>query len=141
VTTSTPPRPARGRRDQGAVTALVVLLTATLTVLLGLAVDAGLALSARQAGYAEAEQAARAGAAALAAGALRSGAVAPGAGAAVAAAEQYMAAAGHPGTAVVRGDEVVATVLTYRVPTPLLGLVGIPSLAVSASAAATAVPR
>lgn len=126
--------------DRGAVTAFVVLWIAVLAVLLGLAIDVGMALSARQGAYAEAEQAARAGAAALAAGALRAGAVAPASTAAVAAAERFMAAAGHPGTAVVHGDEVFATVSPYRVPTPLLGLVGMPSLAVSATASATALP-
>jgi hypothetical protein len=130
---------ARARGDEGAVTPFVVLTVATLMALFGLAFDAGLALSAHQAAYGEAEQAARAGAAALSTASLRSGTVAPGSGAAVAAAERFMAASGHPGTAIVSGDEVFATVLPYRVSTPLLGLVGVPSLAVSATAAATAV--
>jgi hypothetical protein len=136
----TSPVSSAAAHDEGAVSAFVVLLVGILVVLLGLAVDAGQALSARQAAYAEAEQAARAGAAALATGALRSGSLQPAASAAVASAERYMAVAGHAGTALVRGDQVVATVLPYRVSTPLLGLVGIPSLAVSATATATAVP-
>jgi hypothetical protein len=49
-----------------------------------------------------------------------------------------MRTAGHPGTASVRGDAVVATVTPFRVSTPLLGLVGIQSLSVSATAAASA---
>jgi hypothetical protein len=58
---------------------------------------------------------------------------------ATAAAEQYMAAWGHPGSAVVIGTAVVATVRTYELATPLLALVGIDSLPVSASASATVV--
>lgn len=132
-------RHPRRRDDRGAVTAYVVLLVATLMVMCGLAVDGGRAFSARQAAYSEAEQAARAGAAALSAAALRDGAVAPAAAAAVATAEAYLQAAGHSGTVVVAGSEVVVTVAPFRLPTPLLALVGIPSLSVSATAAATAV--
>lgn len=131
-----------GRRrragDEGLVTTYVVMLVTTLFVLSGLAFDGGLALSARQAAFAEAEQAARAGAAALSTAALRGGSVVPSASAAVAAAEASMRTAGHPGTATVHGDEVVATVAPFRISTPLLGLVGIPSLSVSATAAASA---
>jgi hypothetical protein len=130
---------APGRAEDGVVTAYVVLLLATLLIVLGLAVDGGIALSARQGAYAEAEQAARAGAAVLSAAGLRGGTIAASSSAAVAAAEQYMTASGHPGSASVLGDQVVATVLPYRIPTPLLALAGIPSLAVSATAAATAV--
>lgn len=128
----------RRRRDDGLVAAYVVLLVSVLAILFGLAFDGGLALSARQAAFAEAEQAARAGAAALSTAALRGGAVVPATFSAVGAAEAYMAAAGHPGTATVRGSVVVATVAPFAVQTPLLGLVGIPSLSVSATAAASA---
>jgi hypothetical protein len=127
------------RREEGIVTAYVVLLVAMLMVVFGLAFDGGIALSARQAAFAEAEQAARAGAAALSTSSLRLGTVDPAVAQAVSAAEAYMAAAGHPGTVSVNGDEVVAEVLPYRIATPLLGLVGIPSLEVSATAVATAV--
>jgi hypothetical protein len=125
--------------EEGIVTAYVVLLVSMLMVVLGLAFDGGIALSARQAAYAEAEQAARAGAAALSTSSLRQGGVDPAIAQAVSVAEAYMAAAGHPGTVSVTGDKVVAEVLPYRIPTPLLGLVGIPSLEVSATAAAAAV--
>lgn len=130
----------RRRGEEGLVTAYVVMLVMTLVVLCGLAFDGGLALSARQAAFAEAEQAARAGAAALSTGGLRGGSVVLSGPSAVAAAEAYMRTAGHPGTATVRGDEVFATVAPFRVSTPLLGLVGFPSLSVSATAAASALP-
>ena len=127
------------RSDAGAVAAYILLLLAAMMALLGLAFDGGMALSAHQAAFTEAEQAARAGAAALGAGDLRGGVVQPAVEAAISAAEHFMAASGHPGVATVVGDEVVATVLPYRVSTPLLGLAGVSSLTVSASAAATAV--
>lgn len=125
--------------DSGAVVAYVVLLTATLVVVLGLAVGGGQALAAHTTAYDEAEQAARAGAAALAASGLRSGAIETDATAAMLVAQSFMAAAGHPGAATVRGNLVVATVSPYRVATPLLAIAGITSLVVSASASARAV--
>lgn len=127
-------------REEGLVTAYVVLTTAALASVLGLAIEGGTALNARQAAYAEAEQAARAGASALAAAGLRDGQVELAAGVAVAMAVQYMSQTGHPGTARVVGDRVITRVSPFGVATPLLGIVGIGSLTVSATAAATAVP-
>jgi hypothetical protein len=132
-------RPRRGG-EEGLVTAYVVLTAAALAALLGLALEGGIALNARQAAYVEAEQAARAGASALTATGLRAGRVEIAAAVAMAAAVQYMRVAGHPGTAVVVGDDVIARVSPYEVATPLLGIVGIRSLTVSAEAAATVVP-
>jgi hypothetical protein len=126
--------------DEGLVTAFVVLTAAALSSLLGLALEGGVALNARQAAYVEAEQAARAGASALTTAGLRDGRIEIASGVAVATALEYMRAAGHPGRARVLGDQVIATVLPYRVPTPLLGIVGIGSLRVTATAAATALP-
>jgi hypothetical protein len=134
----TPHRAGRGD-DGGAVVAYVVLLTAALVVILGLAVGGGQALAARTSAYDEAEQAARAGAAALAAVGLRQGSIETDAPAAVQAAQSFMAAAGHPGAAVVRGNLVIAIVSPYRLATPLLAIAGISSLSVSASASASAV--
>jgi hypothetical protein len=129
----------RKRGEDGLVVAYVVLTSAAMASLLGLALEGGSALNARQAAYVEAEQAARAGAAMLAATGLRAGNLEIEGGAAVAAAESFMASAGHPGRAWVSGDKVVAQVSAFRVPTPLLQIVGIGSLTVSASAAATSV--
>jgi hypothetical protein len=129
----------RRRDDSGAVVPYVVLLTATLVVVLGLAVGGGQALAAHTSAYDEAEQAARAGAAALATSGLRQGSIETDVAAAVQAAQSFMAAAGHPGAASVRANLVVATVSPYRVVTPLLAIVGISSLSISASASASAV--
>lgn len=121
--------------DRGAVAAFVVLVMVGLLALVGLVVDGGTALTSRQAAQVEAEQAARAGAGALSVDALRSDVIQIDGPAAVAAAEQFMAAAGHPGTAVEAGG-VVTVSIRYQVPTAILGLVGIDRLAVSAEAAA-----
>ena len=130
----------RADHEEGLVTAYVVLTMAAVASLLGLAVEGGMALNARQAAYVEAEQAARAGASALTAAGLRDGRVQIAVGVAVGVATQYMRDSGHPGTARVLGNQVITRVDPFVVPTPLLGIVGIGSLTVSASAAATVVP-
>jgi Flp pilus assembly protein TadG len=128
-------RPGSRGSEEGAVTAFVVLALVALLVLTGLVVDGGSAFVARQAAADEAEQAARAGAGALSVDALRSGTLQLDPPAAVAAAEAFTVAAGHPGTASVSGGVVTVSV-RYRIKTVLLGMAGITSLAVSGTAAA-----
>ena len=128
-------RRMNARRDDGAIASFVVLLMVAILALLGLVVDGGTELTARQAASAEAEQAARAGAGALSVDALRAGLIQVDGPAAVATAEQFMTTAGHPGTAVVAGG-VVTVRIAYQVPTTVLGLIGIDRLNVSATAAA-----
>lgn len=137
---SRPRRPgSRRRADGGAVTPFVLVLCVALVALLGLVADGGRALAAREAAMTEAEQAARLGADQLSLASLHAGSIVVSTAAAVAAAEAYMAAEGHRGTAAVVGGRVVATVDTYPLSTPLLALVGIDSVAVGASASATTV--
>lgn len=127
----------RTDRDQdGSITAFVVVLLTALIVLLGLVVDGGAALSARQSAADEAEQAARAGAGALSVQALRTGSLQLDPAGAVKAAEAFTVAAGHPGIATVSGG-VVTVQIHYRVTTEVLGIVGIDTLPVSAVASAT----
>jgi hypothetical protein len=121
--------------DDGGITAFVVLLLVALFALLGLVVDGGSALTAQQSAEVEAEQAARAGAGAISVDGLRAGVVEIDPQAAVAAAQGFMAASGHPGSATVSGG-VVSVRLGYQVPTVILGIVGIDHLSVAASAAA-----
>ena len=130
----------RGARDyepneSGSVSAFVVLLLVALFALVGLLIDGGSAIAARQAATDEAEQAARAGAGALSVDALRSGSVQIDPSAAVATAEAFTVAAGHPGTAVVSAG-VVRVEVHYRIPTDILGMVGITTLPVSGTASA-----
>jgi Flp pilus assembly protein TadG len=122
--------------QDGSISAFVVLLLVALTALLGLVVDGGSALSARQSAADVAEQAARAGAGALSVEALRSGSLRLEPAAAVAAAESFAVAAGYPGTATVSG-EVVTVRIHYRMATKVLGIIGINSLPVTAMAAAS----
>lgn len=60
-------------RDSGSITLPILVLTPALLMVGGLVVDGGYALSARQRAFNEAEQAARAGAAAIDIGSLRTG--------------------------------------------------------------------
>ena len=129
----------RRARDGGAITPYVALLSLSLVLVLGLISSGGLVFAARQAAFSEAEQAARAGASTLDMVAISSGALQPDGIGAVRAAEMYMTATGHPGTAQVLGNTVRATVSPFRVSTPLLSLVGIDSIVVTASATATVV--
>jgi Flp pilus assembly protein TadG len=117
------------------VTAFVALLLVAMFVLMGLVLDGGSAISAQQSAIDEAQQAARAGAGAVSVDALRAGSVQIDQQAAVAAAEAFTVAAGHPGTATA-SDGVVRVEIHYRIQTEVLGLVGIESLPVSASASA-----
>jgi Flp pilus assembly protein TadG len=121
--------------ETGSVSAFVVLLIVAVFALLGLVVDGGMAMSAQQSAFDEAEQAARAGAGAVSVSALRNGSLEIDPAAAVAAAEAFTVAAGHPGVATV-SDGVVRVQIRYRVQTQVLGIVGISTLPVSASATA-----
>ncbi len=55
--------------------------------------------------------------------------------AAIAAAEAYTVSSGHPGTVSVANGRVTVNV-KYRIPTSILGIVGISGLSVSATASA-----
>jgi Flp pilus assembly protein TadG len=117
------------------VTAFVALLLVAIFVVMGMVVDGGSAFTARQAAADEAEQAARAGAGALSVDALRAGTLRLDPQQAVAAAVAFTVAAGHPGTATVSGGTVHVRI-DYRIHTEILGIVGIDTLPVSASASA-----
>jgi Flp pilus assembly protein TadG len=121
--------------DEASVSAFVALMLVALFVVLGMVVDGGTALADHQSAVDEAEQAARAGAGALSVDALRSGSLQLDPQAAIAAAEAFTVAAGHPGSATVSSG-VVTVSIRYRMPTSVLGIVGIDSLSVSATASA-----
>jgi len=125
----------RVRDVSGGISAFVALLAVALLALLGLVVDGGAQVSAQQAASVEAEQAARAGAGAISVDALRAGSVTVDVQQAVATADAFTVEAGHPGSTSVDGNSVTVLV-QYRIPTEILGIVGISSLPVSASATA-----
>jgi Flp pilus assembly protein TadG len=118
------------RGDDGAASAFVVVLTAGILVLAGLALDGGLALAAKVRASGQAEAAARAGAQAIdltvyrGAGTLR---LVPTQ--AVTYAQAHLAAEGATGTVTVSDDTVTVTV-TASYTTQVLGLVGIGPLQV-----------
>jgi Flp pilus assembly protein TadG len=121
--------------EEGSISAFLVLLMVALFALMGMVLDGGSALAARQSATDEAEQAARAGAGALSVDSLRSGSVQIDQAAAVEVAEQFTVAAGHPGTATVAAGTVTVQI-RYRIPTQVLGIIGVTTLPVVASASA-----
>lgn len=103
--------------------------------LFGLVADGGHYLDAKQAAAAEAEQAARAGASSLDVGQLHAGSITIDPTAAVTTAENFMSSAGQPGTAWVVGNTVY-TQISYRLPTQILGIIGVGSLAITVTESA-----
>jgi hypothetical protein len=121
----------RAADEGGQLTLFVVLATVALLVLAGLVVDGGYVLAARRRAIDEANGAARAGAEALAPAAYRGvGAVVLDDDAATAAAQDYLAAAGHTGVVVVEEDRVSVS-LSFAQPTTLLRIIGIDDVSVS----------
>ncbi len=121
--------------DGGSITAFSVVLLLALFVVIGSVVDGGAALSAHQGAVDVAEQAARAGAGALSVGALRSGSLQLDDQQAIAAAQAFAATSGHAARVWIAGQTVFVHI-DYRIPTSILGIVGVTSLPVSASASA-----
>jgi hypothetical protein len=121
--------------ERGSVTAFAVLMLVAIFALMGMVLDGGTEVSAHQSAVDEAEQAARAGAGSLSVDALRSGTIRLDDSQAVDRAVEFTVASGHPGTAFVVGQTVTVEI-HYRVPTAILGIVGITTLPVSASASA-----
>lgn len=126
----------RRRSDDGQFLAMTAVFMTMFLALAGLVTDGGHYLDAKQAAASEAEQAARAGAGSLNTSELHAGTIAVDPASAVTAAEGYMTAAGQPGTAWVVGNTVYAQI-SYRMPTQLLGIIGVGSMAVSVTESAT----
>ncbi len=124
------------RSDDGQFLAMTAVFMTMFLALAGLVADGGHYLDAKQAAASEAEQAARAGAGSLNISELHAGTIAVAPASAVTAAEDYMTAAGQPGTAWVVGNTVYAQI-SYRMPTQLLGIIGVGSLALSVTESAT----
>ena len=123
-------------RETGALAAFTAVMAVALFALIGLVVDGGSAIAAQRAASDEALQAARAGAAQLSVSALRSGQLVLNAPAAIDAAESYTRSVGVPGTASVDGSTVVVQIRTAST-TVILGMIGIRSISVTATAGAT----
>lgn len=118
------------------MTAFVVVLTLGILALAGLTLDGGQALAATVKAHGQAEAAARAGAQAIDLAVYRNSdqlRLVPGR--AVTAARRYLATVGASGTVTASGDTVTVTV-TGSHATQLLGVVGISSLPIHATATA-----
>jgi len=126
----------RWRGETGMITAFVAVLAVALFAVVGLAVDSGRAISAQSIAANEAGQAARTGAGQLSVNALRNGHVALNDASAIQKAEQYMASSGLPGTAWV-DDGIVTVRVVEAVPTTILGIVGVQTITVTATASAS----
>lgn len=126
-------------REEGSIVIFTVMFSIVLLALLGLAIDGGRAMAAKESAIDEAEQAARAGANILSRSALYSGQVRENPIGAIIAAEMYMRKSGHPGIAGVYGRTVVASITPYRIPTTFLSIIGINTFTISASSSATSV--
>ena len=127
-------RTCRLRDDQdGRVTAFVVVIVTALILFAGLVLDGGLALAAKVRALGEAQEAARAGAQKIDLVAYRtSGTLRLAPQQASAAAQSYLAAAGHTGSVSIAGNTITVTV-TISQPTELLDLIGIGSITVTAT--------
>jgi Flp pilus assembly protein TadG len=124
--------------EAGQVEAFTVVMVLALVIMAGLVLDGGLALAAKIQALNEAQEAARAGAQALDLTLYRnSGQVRLAPDQAQTAAQDHLAAAGSTGTVTVTADEVTVTVHRDQ-DTQILGLVGVGSLQVSATATARA---
>ena len=121
----------RAEGQHGQVTLFVVVATMALLVLAALVLDGGYVLAARRRAIDEANGAARAAVQALAPAAYRSSAdVVLDPAAATAAAQDYLAAAGHTGAVGVDGAEVTVSV-RFDQPMALLGIIGIDEISVT----------
>ncbi len=126
----------REKDEAGVLTAFVAVLAVALLAVVGLAVDCGRAISAQGLAADEAGQAARVGVAQLSLNALRDGRLEINNAHAVRMAEKYMELAGHPGTASVHRG-IVTVRVQEAMPTTILGIVGVRSIEVSATASAS----
>jgi hypothetical protein len=125
-------------REDGTVTAFVVVFTVALMLMAGLVLDGGLTLAAKVQAIDDAQAAARAGAQAIDLPTYRAtGQITLDPAQATTDADDYLAAAGHTGTVAVDGDQVTVTV-TISQATQILDIAGINHLTVTGTGTATA---
>jgi hypothetical protein len=125
-------------KDSGQVTAFVVVMAAALVLVIGLVLDGGLTLAARERALGEAQEAARAGAQAIDLAVYRQdGDLVLDPAQAEADADAYLASIGATGTATATGGLVTVTVTIVQ-PMQILSAAGLQAVTVHASA--TAVP-
>jgi Flp pilus assembly protein TadG len=124
------------RTEVGSLAAFMAVFALALFVLLGLVVDGGRAVAARDAAMSQAEQAARVGAGQLSVSALRSGTVAVDPLAAAAAVRGFLDGNVQSEAVDVSGQTVTVHIQTSE-RTVILGIVGIDRISISENASAT----
>jgi hypothetical protein len=136
ATATTRDRPSRRGNDAGQITAFVVVMMAALILLVGLVLDGGLTLAAREHTLGEAQEAARAGAQAINLAAYRqNGTLVVDPTRATTAAQQYLADTGDSGTVQVSGNIVTVTVGHVQ-RMQILDVAGLSAVTVHATASA-----
>jgi hypothetical protein len=129
----------RLRGDDGQVTAFVVVMAGALVLLIGLVLDGGLTLAARERAFGEAQEAARAGAQAVNLAVYRQdGDLSLSPAQAGADARAYLAGIGATGTVTATAGQVTVTVTAVQ-PMQILSAAGLDSVTVRATASAVPV--
>ena len=123
-------------RDDGQVTAFVVVMAAALILMIGLVLDGGLTLAARERALGQAQEAARAGAQAINLAIYRqNGDLVLNPGQAEGDADAYLASIGATGTVAATGGRVTVTVTIVQ-PMQILDAAGLHAVTVHATASA-----
>jgi Flp pilus assembly protein TadG len=132
------PHPATGER--GSITLMLTILFPVLLAFAGLVIDGGAKLRAAGDANEIAQEAARAGAGMIdRPTAYATGRFTVSQPQAIAAAQAYLASAGHPGTVTVAGANSIRVTVTITQPTVLLQLIGIGSMTSTGAATANLV--
>lgn len=130
---------SRLRGDDGQVTAFVVVMATALIMMIGLVLDGGLTLAARERALGEAQEAARAGAQAVNLAVYRQdGSLSLNPAQAGADARSYLAGIGAAGTVTATAGQVTVTVTAVQ-PMQILSAAGLGSVTVHATASAVPV--
>jgi hypothetical protein len=126
--------------EGGSLTLMLLALFIALLALAGIVVDGGSKLDQAENAAAYAQEAARAGAGMVNQGhAYATGTFTVDRGQAIAAARQYLATAGAPGTVAPAGANSITVTVTLTEPTKWLSMIGIDSMTSTATATASLV--
>jgi Flp pilus assembly protein TadG len=126
--------------ERGSLILMLAVLFIALLALAGIVIDGGAKLDEAQNATAIAQEAARAGAGMVnQAQAYAAGTFTVDQGQALAAAQQYLAAAGYQGTVVPVGADSIRVTVTVTEPTKVLSIIGIDSMTATESATAALV--
>ena len=129
-----------GDGERGSITLMLLVLFVALIALAGVVIDGGAKLNQAENANALAQEAARAGAGQVnRTNAYSTGSFTVDQGQALAAARQYLAAAGYHGSVAPAGTESIQVTVTVTAPTRVLSIIGIDSMSSTGSATASLV--